>query len=58
MSATERDETHARALIRQQQDQEYSLTDAFSCAVMERRHIRHAWTYDHHFLQSGFLQEP
>lgn len=56
--ATERDETRAREIIRQQSDKEYSFTDAISFAVMERLHIRHAWTYDHHFRQYGFLQEP
>lgn len=56
--ATEHDETCAREIIRQSQDKEYSLVDAISFAVMERLHIRHAWTYDHHFRQYGFLQEP
>ena len=55
---TERDETRARELIRQQSDKEYSFADAISFAVMERLHIRHAWTYDHHFSQYGFIQEP
>jgi predicted nucleic acid-binding protein len=56
--ATERDETRAREIIHQQNDKEYSFTDAISFAVMERLHIRRAWTYDHHFRQYGFLQEP
>lgn len=55
---TERDETHAREIIRQQSDKDYSYTDAISFAVMERLHLRHAWTYDHHFSQYGFVQEP
>lgn len=51
---TERDETRAREIIHQSQDKEYSLVDAISFAVMERLHIRRAWTYDHHFSQFGW----
>ncbi|MGH2505437.1 MAG: type II toxin-antitoxin system VapC family toxin, partial [Ktedonobacterales bacterium] len=50
---TERDETRAREIIRQQRDKAYSYADAISFAVMERLHLRHAWTYDHHFSQYG-----
>lgn len=56
--ATERDETRAREIIRQGHDKEFWLVDTISFAVMERLHIRQAWTYDHHFRQYGFLQEP
>lgn len=56
--ATERDERRALEIIRQQSDKEYSLVDAISFAVMERLHIRNAWTYDHHFAQYGFTIEP
>jgi predicted nucleic acid-binding protein len=52
--ATERDETRARQIIHQQRDNEYSMTDAISFAVMQRLHLRQAWTYDHHFAQFGF----
>jgi predicted nucleic acid-binding protein len=52
--ATERDETRARQIIHQQQDKEYSYTDAISFAVMERLHLRLVWTYDAHFAQFGF----
>jgi uncharacterized protein len=55
---TERDETRAREIIRLQSDKDYSFTDAISFAVMERLHIRHAWTYDHHFDQFGWQLEP
>ena len=58
LRATERDETRAREIIRQHSDKEYSFADAISFAVMERLHLRHAWTYDHHFSQYGFDQEP
>ncbi len=55
--ATERDETRARQIIHQQQDKEYTFTDAISFAVMQRLHLRQVWTYDHHFAQFGFTQE-
>lgn len=58
MRATERDETRARAILRPHQDKDYSLVDAISFAVMERLHLRQAWTYDHHFGQYGFALEP
>lgn len=53
LRVTERDETHAREIIHLNQDKGYSLVDAISFAVMERLHLRHAWTYDHHFTQFG-----
>jgi uncharacterized protein len=56
--STERDETRAREIIHQQRDKAYSYTDTISFAVIERLHVRHAWTYDHHFNQYGFIQEP
>ena len=53
LRVTERDETRAREIIHLNQDKGYSLVDAISFAVMERLHLRHAWTYDHHFTQFG-----
>lgn len=53
---TEPDKTRAREIIHQAQDKEYSLVDSISFAVMERLHIRFAWTYDHHFTQFGLTQ--
>ena len=50
----ERDETQAREIIHQNKDKEYSLVDASSFALMQRLHIRVAWTYDQHFEQFGF----
>jgi predicted nucleic acid-binding protein len=52
--ATEADETRARNIVHQYRDKEYSLVDAISFAVMQRLHIRVAWTYDEHFAQFGF----
>jgi predicted nucleic acid-binding protein len=54
--ATEGDETRARDVLRHHQDKDYSYVDAISFAVMQRLHIRLAWTYDQHFAQFGFTQ--
>ncbi len=54
--ATEADERRGREIVVQQRDKDYSLVDAISFAVMERLHLRLAWTYDHHFHQFGFTQ--
>src|SRR5260221_13983181 len=54
--ATEGDETRAREILRHNQDKQYSYVDAISFAVMQRLHIRLAWTYDQHFAQFGFSQ--
>lgn len=52
--ATEGDETRGREIATQFADKEYSLVDAISFAIMERLHLRVAWSYDHHFQQFGF----
>lgn len=56
--ATEGDERRAREIIHQQRDKEYSLVDAISFAVMERLHLRQAWSYDQHFSQFGVALVP
>lgn len=42
----------------QHQDKDYSLTDCISFIVMQRLRIGVAYTFDHHFVQSGFVKEP
>lgn len=54
--ATEADERRGREIVVQQRDKDYSLVDTVSFAIMERLHLRLAWTYDHHFHQFGFTQ--
>lgn len=40
------------------EDQDFSLTDAVSFAVMSERSIRSALTLDHHFAVAGFEVTP
>ena len=40
------------------EDQDFSLTDAVSFAVMTQRGIKHALTLDHHFAVAGFAVVP
>ena len=54
--ATEADKRRGREIVVQQKDKDYSLVDAISFVIMERMHLRLAWTYDHHFHQFGFTQ--
>jgi predicted nucleic acid-binding protein len=49
------DEARAREIIRQYDDKDFSLVDAMSFAVMERLNISHAFTFDRHFAQYGFV---
>ena len=47
------DESRAREIITKYRDKDFSLTDATSFAVMDRLGIRHAFTFDRHFLHYG-----
>ena len=51
--ATLADEERARELLMTHRDKDWSLCDAFSFATIERRRIRTAFSFDHHFLQRG-----
>lgn len=51
--ATLADEERARALLMTHRDKDWSLCDAISFATIERRRIRTAFSFDHHFLQRG-----
>jgi predicted nucleic acid-binding protein len=51
--ATPADVQHAKAIISQYDDKDFSLTDAISFVVMERLRIQYAFTFDRHFTQYG-----
>ena len=51
-------EEQAEDLLARYADQEFSLTDAVSFAVMHRRGIAEAFAFDHHFLTAGFTLLP
>jgi len=51
--ATPGDEEQARALLAEYRDKDWSLCDAIAFAVMERRRIRTAFSFDRHFVQYG-----
>ena len=51
--ATLADEARAREILLERRDKDWSLCDAISFATIERRRIRTAFSFDHHFLQRG-----
>lgn len=53
---SEGDETEARAIIERYQDKDFSYTDATSFAIMGRRSITRALTFDRDFMQFGVEQ--
>jgi uncharacterized protein len=48
-------DTEAEETLRNYKDQDFSLTDAISFAVMHERGITEAFTFDHHFQIAGFV---
>ena len=50
-----KDERRAREIIAQYGDKDFSFTDATSFSVMERLGISYAFSFDHHFMQYGFV---
>jgi predicted nucleic acid-binding protein len=46
-----------RHLVRHR-DKSYSLTDCISFVLMQKRGIRTALAFDHHFIQAGFVTQP
>jgi uncharacterized protein len=47
------EEQRAKELLARRTDKDCSLCDAISFAVLENRHVRAAFTFDHHFRQYG-----
>jgi uncharacterized protein len=54
--AVAEEENRAREIIALHSDKDWSLCDAISFAVLDARRIRHAFTFDHHFLQYGRIE--
>lgn len=51
-------EEQAEDILRRYSDQDFSLTDAVSFAVMGQRSISEAFAFDRHFLAAGFTLLP
>jgi predicted nucleic acid-binding protein len=47
-------EEQAEAILAKYDDQDFSLTDAVSFALMKERGIEEAFAFDHHFITAGF----
>ena len=50
------EEQRAREILARHTDKDWTLCDAISFAVLERRHVARAFTFDHHFRQFGRVQ--
>jgi hypothetical protein len=51
-------EDKAEKILRKYDDQDFSLTDALSFAVMDEYGIKKAFSFDRHFLIAGFTIIP
>ena len=51
-------EEQAEQILARYADQDFSLADAVSFAVMRRRTIAEAFAFDRHFLIAGFILIP
>ncbi|RMD66909.1 PIN domain-containing protein [Candidatus Parcubacteria bacterium] len=51
-------EAAAKQILRQYDDQDFSLADAFSFALMRERGITEAFAFDQHFVTAGFVLIP
>jgi uncharacterized protein len=50
------EERRARDILASHTDKDWTLCDAISFAVLEARHVRRAFTFDHHFRQYGRIE--
>jgi predicted nucleic acid-binding protein len=50
------EEQKAREILARHTDKDWTLCDAISFAMLELRHIKRAFTFDHHFRQYGRIQ--
>jgi predicted nucleic acid-binding protein len=51
-----KEEERAKEILARHTDKDWTLCDAISFAVLEARHIRSAFTFDHHFGQYGRIE--
>jgi predicted nucleic acid-binding protein len=51
-------EAEAEAILNRYRDQDFSLTDAVSFALMRRRDLATAFAFDRHFATAGFVCLP
>jgi predicted nucleic acid-binding protein len=51
-------EAEAEAILRRYSDQDFSLTDAVSFALLRRRGLSAAFAFDAHFATAGFVCLP
>lgn len=58
IDVTEHEHLRAMEILRQYADKSFTLTDAYSFAVMERFEILSAFTFDRHFEQFGWRVVP
>ena len=49
-------EEEAYKIFKKYKDKDFSFTDCTSFALMERKKIKKAFSFDHHFIQHGSFQ--
>jgi predicted nucleic acid-binding protein len=50
------EEQHGKEILARYRDKDWTLCDAISFAVLEARHIKRVFTFDHHFRQYGRIR--
>ena len=50
------EEQQAKEILIRHTDKDWTLCDAISFAVLDARHVRRAFTFDHHFRQYGRIE--
>jgi uncharacterized protein len=58
MYSNEDIETEAERILLKYSDQDFSYTDAVSFAIMKRKGIKNAFSFDKHFVIAGFANLP